>query len=310
MPQLGLTYPFLLSGIIAISALHLAKLLPYRKQELLNSAVAQQSAALPSFRASIAKPNAESIHATFAFAGSVVYYIMASPEDINGVKMDRCRIPSKADKYPHWFQTMRGLMALLSSHWDALTKGPFSTLLSNDPDLHYLLDNPDDSHLAKLEEMFPTSSPSPLSLPISVPPPSFRSSPAHLLSQDGRKVEVCREALKELRRVVALTHLPDGILSSEASLRVWVGNIRQDFIELIYERDPRALVILAHYCVLLKREDHLWYMTGLGPGLLENIWQALGEEWRPWIQWPMEQPVSKDSKVMLLTSSLRSTAHS
>lgn len=61
-------------------------------------------------------------------------------------------------------------------------------------------------------------------------------------------------------------------------------------MDLIYERDPRALIVLAHFCVLLKRIDHIWFLRGLGPGLLGNIWKVLGEEWRPWIQWAMDQP--------------------
>lgn len=117
MPQMGLAHPFLLSGITAISVLHLATLLPHRKHEVQNLAEAHESAALPSFRASINNPNAESIHATFAYAGSVVYYIMALPEGLHaGRKVNRCMIPSKDDEYPHWFQTMRGLMALLANH--------------------------------------------------------------------------------------------------------------------------------------------------------------------------------------------------
>lgn len=46
MSQVGLAHPFLLSGIIAVSALHLATLLPHRKYELQNLAVAQEGAAL------------------------------------------------------------------------------------------------------------------------------------------------------------------------------------------------------------------------------------------------------------------------
>jgi hypothetical protein len=81
---------------------------------------------------------------------------------------------------------------------------------------------------------------------------------------------------------------------------MWPGSVSQDFVELIYERDPRALVLLAHHFVLLKRNDYVWYLRGLGTGLLENIWEALGEEWRPWIQWPIEQPVLEEFAVVNL----------
>lgn len=289
---MAIAHPFLLSGIIAISALHLATLLPHRKHELQNLALVQQTAALPSFRASIKKPDAESIHATFAFAGSVVYYIMASPESPPNIErmVDRCRIPSKDDKYPHWFQAMRGLMALLMNHWDKLAKGPFAPLLSSNHCPSSAPDNPDNKYLAKLDGMFPSHSPS-LMTSLLPAPTSVRSSLGNLLSKDARTAEICKEALGELRRVLELTHSLNRILSSEASLRVWPGCIGQDFVELIYERDPRALVILAHYCVLLKRNNHSWYLRGVGQGLLENIGQALGEEWQPWLQWPIEQHV-------------------
>lgn len=70
---------------------------------------------------------------------------------------------------------------------------------------------------------------------------------------------------------------------------MWPGSVNQDFIELIYERDERALVLLAHYCVLLKRVDHVWYLKGLGEGLLRNIWGVLGREGRSWIGWAVER---------------------
>jgi hypothetical protein len=275
MPQIGLKYPFVLSGMLAISALHLSKLLPDRKQELQKAALAQENAALPLFRASFNKPDADSINSIFAFAGAVVYYIMALPDDA-GPKADRCRIPSRHDEYPHWFQAIRGLMALLTNHWDQLSKGPFAPLLVHVPDPDYVLENVDDEHLAKLEGML-----------------LYDASNANSLEviHEARKVEICREALSELRRVFGLTYFPNRP-NDEAWFRVWIGNVSQDFVELIFERDPRALVILAHYCVLIKRQDHIWYLNGLGPRLLENIRQALTDEWRPWIEWPIQLPVS------------------
>jgi hypothetical protein len=291
MPQMGLAHPFLLSGILAISALHLSTILPHRKQELQNFAIAQESAALPSFRESIRNPNAETIHAIFAFAGSVVYYIMASPEVLPaGQTVDRCRLPSRDDAHPHWFQTMRGLMALLAKHWAELAKGPFGPLLDGDPGPNYASDNPDDEQLAKLEGLFSASSL--LSCPLLPPSPDFGSSFPSLIPQEERKLELLREALTELRRVSALPHSPNRTLCVKTSAYMWPGSVSQDFVELIYERDPRALVLLAHYCILLKRNNHVWYLRGLGAGLLENIWQALGEDWRPWIQWAMEQSAS------------------
>ena len=105
--------------------------------------------------------------------------------------------------------------------------------------------------------------------------------------------------MKELRRISSVSHSPTSV-RIKTSVHMWPGSVSQDFVELIYERDPRALVLLAHHFVLLKRNDYVWYLRGLGTGLLENIWEALGEEWRPWIQWPIEQPVLEEFAVVNL----------
>jgi hypothetical protein len=298
IPQLGLAYPFVLSSIIAISALHLATVQPHRKLELQNVAITQVGAALPSFRASMTSPNAETIHAIFAFAGSLVYYMMASPKILHTrPEVDRCRLPSRDDDHPHWFQTIRGLMALLTRHSLELANGPFGPVLGGDPGPDYALDKRDDEQLAKLEGMF--SSFSSLSVPLLRPPSTLCSPRSHLLFDEGRKVEICREALKGLRRISSVSHSPTSV-RIKTSVHMWPGSVSQDFVELIYERDPRALVLLAHHCVLLKRNDYVWYLRGLGTGLLENIWEALEEEWRPWIQWPIEQPVLEEFTVVNL----------
>lgn len=281
VPQMAIAHPFLLCGITAVSAMHLATLLPHRTKELQTLALVQENAALPSFRASINSPTLESIHATFAFSGSIVYYMMASPADQNA---DRCRLPSPDDKSPHWFQAMRGLMALFANHRDQLAGGPFAPMLNRDPVSDYKSYNPDMDHLAILDGMFCSDH---LYQQTSSASSHFGSSPADTLSLDAQNSKVSTQALGLLRRAFELTHPPNQRLSSEAALRVWPGSISKGFVELIYEKEPRALVILAHYCILLKRNDHTWYVKDLGRGLLKNISQFLSKEWQHWIQWPI-----------------------
>jgi len=145
IPQLGLAYPFVPSSIVAISALHLATVQPRRKRELQNIAVTQVGTALPSFRTSMTSPNAETIHAILAFASSLVYYMMASPKVLHTrPKVDQCRLPSRDDDHPHWFQAIRGLIALLTRHSLELPNRPFGPVLGGDPGPDYALDKRDD----------------------------------------------------------------------------------------------------------------------------------------------------------------------
>jgi len=61
----------------------------------------------------------------------------------------------------------------------------------------------------------------------------------------------------------------------------------ESYIRLLNERKPEALIIFAHYCVLLSYCDHAWYFYGVGKRLIAAIWWSLGPEWRPGISWPV-----------------------
>ncbi|PVH84125.1 hypothetical protein DL98DRAFT_651826 [Cadophora sp. DSE1049] len=313
MPMLGISHPFVLSGLLSLSALHLSSLIPSRRREFLTYAVSQEFAALPSFREEMTNANChvESIDAVFTFAGNAICYFMASPRDMYGgeeeqQQADRCRLPSRNDDQAHWFIMMRGLMAFLSKDWGGIAKGPFAPLLHGDPGPIYASYNPDDEHLVKLERLFESSS-SPLSpptyasissrcssssqgQPLIRPKPSFSSTPSPC-SKSSQNLATYHSALLELRRVSALPYSPHRTICFKTAAHMWPGSVSQDFVELLYERDARALVLLAHYCILLKKVDHVWYLKGLGTGLLENIWCVLGEEWKPWVRWASEQPV-------------------
>ena len=61
-------------------------------------------------------------------------------------------------------------------------------------------------------------------------------------------------------------------------------------MKLVYERRPEALVVLAMYCVLLKQADWVWFLRGVGVKMLVAIEEELDTDWKPWIQWALEQP--------------------
>jgi hypothetical protein len=292
LPYLALEHPFLLSGILALSALHLSIMSPHRKHQLQSLAIAKETSALPTFRQYMSIPKVENIHATFAFAGCVIFYMMVSPEMPYSKNLgqhgmvDKYRLPTRNDKHPHWFLAVRGVVALLADNRMELLKGPFAPLINRNPETTFASDNPVDDVLERLEEMFETSLPP--SIPLSSTTRPINSFP--LSSPREKSDAVCRKALDELRIISALPYTPHGTLDLKSSAHMWPGTIDQDFVELIFDRNPKALVILTYYCVVLKRNNGLWYLRGLGTGLLRSIWEELGEEWRPCIQWALDQP--------------------
>lgn len=51
----------------------------------------------------------------------------------------------------------------------------------------------------------------------------------------------------------------------------WPIHVKEDFTRLLNEREQRALILLAHHSVLLKREEVFWYLDGHSRRLLSTI---------------------------------------
>lgn len=70
----------------------------------------------------------------------------------------------------------------------------------------------------------------------------------------------------------------------------WTTIVPQVFCEMVGERFPQAWVLVAVYCVLLKRLDEYWCIRGTAKSLLGTVRRELPDGlWEKWLQWPMEE---------------------
>lgn len=116
-------------------------------------------------------------------------------------------------------------------------------------------------------------------------------------------LESCREALEQLRRVYCLPFTKcRNWLDFKSGVYIWPGVIPGHFIELIYDRAPEAMVVLAQYCALMKKINSCWYFEGVGKAMLDEVQEILrrtdeeqglvgDESWSAWIRWAVEQPL-------------------
>lgn len=68
----------------------------------------------------------------------------------------------------------------------------------------------------------------------------------------------------------------------------WFLIISDEMMGLIADRQPMALTILAHYCVILYHLRNQWWVADLGTGVLKDISHLLGPEQLPAISWVMD----------------------
>ena len=68
----------------------------------------------------------------------------------------------------------------------------------------------------------------------------------------------------------------------------WHVVLPSEFADVLRDRRPEALVILAYYGVLLHRARRYWICGGNGAVLVRAIARQLGPEWGPVMRWPID----------------------
>lgn len=66
----------------------------------------------------------------------------------------------------------------------------------------------------------------------------------------------------------------------------WPVRVSAAYADLLSERRPEALVILAYYGVLVHQARDCWLAGGAGSYLIRSITAHLGAYWAEWLQWP------------------------
>jgi hypothetical protein len=269
---LGFKHEFLLRGILAASALHLSHLHPDFKQSYDLKASTHQGIALSLFQEALADVDESNCQALFAFSCLlvVIAFASSSKKDASDLQTDVL----------HWFHLLRGGNSVLTMHRETLANSLFSSLLNEmrhteNTSAHNVKDADRIIGLIKV----------------------------CCLSQDSDVSQAYALAIHDLLStfIQASTLRNRGEGSLLASF-VWPVNLSPKYLELLTEQQPEALVILAHYCVLIQwcDEDQEWFVKGWARFMLDTIKVSLPEDWLPAITWPdsiIRQVMSLDHRV-------------
>lgn len=107
------------------------------------------------------------------------------------------------------------------------------------------------------------------------------------------------KALEQLRMCYWATYGgADGEYQGDANhqnLFIWPYQLEDEFTDALQGRDQAALVILAHFAVLLKVFGFsIWFLQGWSEHLLDGAQKFLDEHHRAWVKWPVEQTARMD----------------
>ncbi|KAL4749565.1 hypothetical protein BDW72DRAFT_213984 [Aspergillus terricola var. indicus] len=313
IPTLAFQHPFLLHGLLACTALHkayLSKCNPQAAKQYRFLAYSHQALALPEFRAAVEDPTEDNCCAILAFAHLLIIYSFGSsstgsndpdsdclfltstakpklthPQDGNENGTDYGNI----NALPNWLFFIRGSCSVLSNTMHHIKSGP----------LHPLIDawalrprETEDTYTTLLRHLLSVISSS--SFPSQLTPPpgntiNLGDDAVHLDFWPESVVQIYTTAAKQLNTsFLYLRHYKPTEITAWNVLRVWPVVVSLDFINLLQQEHPGALILLAHYCILLKYMERYWYFEKRAEILIWRIWSRLRNGWRGYIQGAME----------------------
>ncbi|KAL1961814.1 hypothetical protein VTN77DRAFT_1026 [Rasamsonia byssochlamydoides] len=106
-------------------------------------------------------------------------------------------------------------------------------------------------------------------------------------SLDELSFDACRQAIELLMSIFhAFRTPPKSSEGSTNAIFAWPVLVPAEYAGLLRERNPGALIILAHYAVLLHYHRDIWIFGDGGKFLIRSVTGYLGMDWKQWLAWP------------------------
>ncbi|KAI9753960.1 MAG: hypothetical protein M4579_004920 [Chaenotheca gracillima] len=260
IPQEAFSHEFLMRGILAIASLHLSHLRPQQRDSYIFTALSFQNAALKLVQSAMQEITRENCNAVFAFASLVVVFAFASPQFEESLIL----VEQSEDATAEWVNLIRGVHTILKPSWEWIKNGKLGSLVLD----------------------------------------GFESTPATLCNESARRLGEIRRLCEEtsdgyeakMAYIQAMQQLEHCFIDSSpdetgdqqlAVAFVWPAIVPDDYMTMLRRKRPEALIILAHYCIILHLIGGYWWMKGRAYCLVKNIHSMLDDRWREWIRWPV-----------------------
>ena len=243
MPREAQTYPLLMHGILAISAVHLSCLDASRTAVFRIRALHHQNTAVLMYRGALSTMTKKNAHALFGFSMILAILTFASPR--------LSAIPPTVDDVLEKLNLMHGSMIVWQLETQSIQSSSMAALLptmmiSQGSDIDPRIAAGLDALEAFVEE------------PILV------------------------STVKLLRLCVGLAFAaPDEVPMSAR----WVAEAEEGFWVRCRAHDTKALLVLAHYALVLRHYRQVWWSTGWSEVLVNAVGRAFSEDEKDFVGW-------------------------
>jgi hypothetical protein len=253
--KVGLGFPFLMHQILAIAALHLGHCNPERRDYYSTKAVERQSQAMEEFALLQNQVDASNCRAIFLFSSLLAIHVLADPTRSSDLSFG-----DYLDNLLGCISLVQGVRHLVMDGWEQQLHDSEIGALFNIQHPEQPYDIPDECR--KLYNLIENAN-----------------------VGDATR-NTYSDTLDRLQFTFALSGAPSQRHSTIRWLLAWPMQLTREYLELLQERRPEALIIMAHYGVLLQCYRECWVVGDTGVFLIRAISTHTGRHWQPWLAWP------------------------
>ena len=246
-------------GILAISSLHLSFRKPERHDYYNQLANRNQDAALSTFRPLMTNMNPSNCDAFLAMSTLIVVYAFESPKSSQSLGFSNY---SGEHSY-EWLPLIKGVYTIIMSNYQWIKNGKLSLLLHDHDNGPPMTELPPvlNEQLNDLDRL------------------------CEQASGGEEVIQMYKGALRSLRECFVRMNNRT-IYECEVSIAfLWPVLIPQEFVDRLHAGEPIALILLAHYCVILHHLDSYWWMNGWATYIVRKINRELDDSMRSWLEW-------------------------
>ncbi|KAH8804384.1 hypothetical protein F5884DRAFT_406326 [Xylogone sp. PMI_703] len=263
--EVAFSNDFVLHGILAIAALHLAYLRPSQKNFYITRGTMHYQLGLRVATNLLPSMNEANCTPLWLFSCLAGIFALASPR----TPEDFLLVNSKG--FADWIVLIRGTNSIIDSSEQTLYAGPLGLMFqtgrvrfasqSSEP---FMLGSEHDNQVQLLQQRILSS------------------------CVDPGRTEAYTIALSEIRKSLnVLYSFAETYEATDAF--IWVFRAPESYFALLKDQDQDALCIFALYCVLLHQLTTHWWAEGWSIHLMNQIYRLLDDQHQYWVQWPIKQ---------------------
>ncbi|KAI0202911.1 hypothetical protein F4808DRAFT_61604 [Astrocystis sublimbata] len=250
--------PYIMDQLLAISAANMSTKRPHKQHFYQQEATQLQTRGLASFNAS--KEVAENALAGFVFS------TLLSQQVLFDAFSTRSDFPLFLDSLVNAFRICSGVKFIAGSAWP-LIREIYGKQTGIAMPTDYMVSGAQTILTQKLAEL------------------------EMLLARENlgpSTLNPCSSALCILREI---SHSPPSDRSKISSFRTtrvlhWAVRVPPEFVQLLEQRRPEALIITAYFALLVHDTRDYWAYGDTGAFLIRSITRFLGTYWAQWLAWP------------------------